>query len=158
MVVIFGGVSGYGVAVLVEEAVAAAVVVVGAVGVADADLEFEVPVLVENPLVTVGDAGADVPSLEVTALVLPLDVGEWAAEGQGHVEIAEVILAAEEVDTDEVSSELFAEPVAVFGHDVPELEVGFAELPGVKRAGELESTLAADAEFDADVGCGCRPA
>ena len=137
--------------VLVQASLAGAVELVGTVGVAHANLRFEVPVLGEQPLVAVGDTATDIPAFVVTAVLALL-----GKRLKGQVHIPYIILSAEGVDTEEGTAKGAAGPVAVFGHDIPEAHaLTVVEGPGVHRAKDLHGVARPRGPFGTGIE-GCR--
>ena len=67
---------------------------------ADADLGFDVPVTSDRPGVAIRDTGTCPPPF-IAAVFELTEIG--AQEFEIHVEVAEIILAAERMDADEVT-------------------------------------------------------
>ena len=85
--------------------------VVSGIGIAYADLAFQVPVLVEYPCITIANTRTDEPALIAA-------VGELreisTQEFNVVLQVTDVVLTSVGMETQEVTSETVAEPVARF--------------------------------------------
>lgn len=116
---------------------------------ADADLRLEVPVLAQDPIVAVADAGANLPAL----VAVVGELAEVGAQEVGEVlDAADIVLSADEVGAEVVAVPAVAEPVSDFGHGLPVLPaLALAEGPGVEVAHQLEAPLGGEADFGTGV-------
>ena len=129
------------------------ILVITRICVPDADLGLEIPMFAEHPRITVCYAGTGEPTL-VTVI---LQIREFGAEKVRYAAyITDVVLAAPEVRSEEVTAESLAGPVAYLGlHEpmFPLLVIG--ESPRVVVAREIERPLLRQSELHAEVHARC---
>lgn len=114
---------------------------------ADADFEFGVPMTAEDPGVAVGHTGSGAPAL----IAVVFEFAEVATEEfYVIVDVTDIELTADAVETEEMALECLAEPITGFGLDHPVAPAAFVDIPGVKLAGEVESPFWLHFEFDTE--------
>lgn len=124
------------------------------INVAQAYFGFQAPTPGQEPLITVTDTGPHHPAFEAVFFQLA-EVGTEPFEVR--IYISEVIDTTQQVESEEVAVEAFAQPVAEFGLHQPVLPLlVVVEGPSVETSGHIDSSPGRQARFhpEADRSCG----
>ena len=114
-----------------------------------ANLSLDVPVVTEYPSIAVSYTGTDSPSLETVVG----ELGEIATEEVDAVfDVTEVVDTSEDVCSQEVTGEAFAEPIAAFGLYDPVFPFVAVDSPEVAFACDVKAPFGCQTDFYSDVG------
>lgn len=120
---------------------------------ADADFGLDVPALVENPRITIGDTRSGHPALESVLL----EFTEVCAEKfKRHIEVAIVILPAQQMRTDEMARICLAKPVASLRLYKPVLPAVVLDGPRIQVRAQVACPLWSKFYLYTAIQRGCR--
>ena len=115
----------------------------------NADLGLDIPVGMYRPCIAIGHARAGSPAL-VAHILQFCEIG--AQKFSTVLPVSEIELSAESMQTEEMTGETSAEPVASFGLDEPVLPAAVFDRPCVELATHVERPFRGQSDLKSEVG------